>query len=117
MNASHSAGASSPSGRPNTTRTSVTGEYLSDKDATASARAGRRQWTALAVLALPTLLVSLDTFVMLLALPHLAIDLGASNTEQLWIMDVYGFLVAGLLITAGALGDRVGRRRLLLVGA
>lgn len=54
---------------------------------------------------------------MLLALPHLAADLGASGTEQLWIMDIYGFLVAGLLITAGALGDRIGRRRLLLAGA
>ncbi|MFI6300112.1 MFS transporter [Nonomuraea sp. NPDC050790] len=80
-------------------------------------RAGRREWTGLAVLALPTLLVSLDTFVMLLAIPHISIDLGAGSTQQLWIMDIYGFLVAGLLITAGALGDRWGRRRLLLVGA
>jgi len=81
------------------------------------ARAGRREWIALAVLALPTLLVALDTFVMLLALPHLSRDLGASGTEQLWIMDVYGFMVAGFLITMGTLGDRIGRRRLLLIGA
>ena len=81
------------------------------------AGAGRREWTALAVLALPTLLVALDTFVMLLALPQLSRDLGASSTEQLWIMDVYGFMVAGSLITMGALGDRIGRRRLLLIGA
>lgn len=80
-------------------------------------RAGRREWIALAVLALPTLLVALDTFVMLLALPHLSQDLGASSTEQLWIMDVYGFMVAGFLITMGTLGDRIGRRRLLLIGA
>jgi DHA2 family multidrug resistance protein-like MFS transporter len=81
------------------------------------ARAGRREWIALAVLALPTLLVALDTFVMLLALPHLSRDLGASGTEQLWIMDVYGFMVAGFLITMGTLGDRIGRRRLLMMGA
>jgi DHA2 family multidrug resistance protein-like MFS transporter len=85
--------------------------------ANAEQRAGRREWIGLAVLALPTLLVSLDTFVMLLALPHLSRDLGASSTEQLWIMDVYGFMVAGFLITMGTLGDRIGRRRLLLIGA
>jgi DHA2 family multidrug resistance protein-like MFS transporter len=80
-------------------------------------RAGRQEWIGLAVLALPTLLVALDTFVMLLALPHLSRDLGAGSTEQLWIMDIYGFLVAGFLITMGTLGDRIGRRRLLLIGA
>jgi DHA2 family multidrug resistance protein-like MFS transporter len=80
-------------------------------------KAGKREWIGLAVLALPTLLVSIDVFVLLLALPRLSTDLGASSTEQLWIMDVYGFLVAGFLITMGTLGDRIGRRRLLLVGA
>jgi DHA2 family multidrug resistance protein-like MFS transporter len=79
--------------------------------------AGRREWVGLAVLALPTLLVSIDVFVLLLALPRLSADLGASSTEQLWIMDVYGFLVAGFLVTMGTLGDRIGRRRLLLAGA
>lgn len=80
-------------------------------------RAGRREWTALAVLALPTLLVSIDVFVLLLALPHLSADLGASATEQLWITDVYGFVLAGVMLTMGTLGDRIGRRRLLLIGA
>ncbi|MDN3351019.1 MFS transporter [Actinomadura sp. DC4] len=80
-------------------------------------RAGRREWVGLAVLALPTLLVSIDVFVLLLALPRLSTDLDASSTEQLWIMDVYGFMVAGFLITMGTLGDRIGRRRLLLIGA
>ncbi len=79
--------------------------------------AGRREWLGLAVLALPTLLVSLDTFVMLLALPHMATALGASSSQQLWIMDGYGFMVAGFMITMGTLGDRIGRRRLLLAGA
>lgn len=80
-------------------------------------RAGRREWVGLAVLALPTLLVALDLFVMLLAVPHLSADLGASSTQQLWILDIYGFMVAGLLLTMGTVGDRIGRRRLLLIGA
>ncbi|MFD0684541.1 MFS transporter [Actinomadura fibrosa] len=84
---------------------------------TTDAHAGRRAWIGLAVLALPTLLVSLDTFVMVMAVPKLSAELGASSTEQLWIMDVYGFMVAGFLVTMGALGDRIGRRRLLLAGA
>ena len=81
------------------------------------AKAGRREWIGLAVLALPTLLVSLDVFVLVLALPRLAAALHADATEQLWIMDVYGFLVAGLMVTMGTLGDRIGRRKLLLIGA
>lgn len=80
-------------------------------------RAGRREWAGLAVLALPTLLLSLDMSVLYLALPHLSADLGASSTQQLWIMDIYGFMIAGFLVTMGTLGDRVGRRRLLMIGA
>jgi DHA2 family multidrug resistance protein-like MFS transporter len=79
--------------------------------------AGKREWIGLAVLALPTLLVSIDVFVLLLALPRLSADLRAGSTAQLWIMDVYGFMVAGFLITMGTLGDRIGRRKLLLAGA
>ena len=82
-----------------------------------SAKAGRPEWIALGVLALPTLLLSLDVSVLYLALPNLSTDLGASNTEQLWIMDIYSFMLAGFLVTMGTLGDRIGRRRLLLVGA
>src|SRR5680860_1455072 len=81
------------------------------------ARASRREWTGLAVLALPTLLLSLDMSVLFLALPNLSADLGATATQQLWIMDVYGFLLAGCLITMGTLGDRIGRRKLLSIGA
>ncbi|WIV59621.1 MFS transporter [Amycolatopsis nalaikhensis] len=82
-----------------------------------TARAGRREWVGLAVLALPTLLVSLDVFVLVLALPKLAAGLHADGTEQLWIMDTYGFMVAGFMVTMGTLGDRIGRRKLLLLGA
>ncbi|MGW4065069.1 MFS transporter [Amycolatopsis sp. NPDC004747] len=86
-------------------------------DAGQSLRAGRREWIGLAVLALPTLLIALDIGVLFLALPHLSADLGATGTEQLWITDTYGFLLAGFLITMGGLGDRIGRRKLLLIGA
>ncbi|MFD7665878.1 MFS transporter [Streptomyces sp. NPDC059788] len=80
-------------------------------------KAGRKEWIGLAVLALPTLLVSLDVFVMLLALPKLSTALHADGVEQLWITDIYGFMLAGFLITMGTLGDRIGRRKLLLIGA
>ena len=79
-------------------------------------KATRREWAGLAVLALPTLLVSIDVFVLLLALPRIAQGLHASSTQQLWISDIYGFLLAGFLVTMGALGDRLGRRRVLLAG-
>ncbi len=79
-------------------------------------RAGAREWVGLAVLALPLLVLALDISVLYLAAPELAADLRPSATQQLWILDVYGFLIAGFLITMGTLGDRIGRRRLLLSG-
>ena len=78
--------------------------------------ATRREWIGLAVLALPTLLLSVDVSVLFLALPKLSAALGADAIEQLWILDIYSFLLAGLLITMGNVGDRIGRRRLLLIG-
>jgi MFS transporter, DHA2 family, multidrug resistance protein len=78
--------------------------------------ATRREWVGLAVLALPTLLISVDVSVLYVALPSLSRELGASGTQQLWILDVYSFLLAGLLVTMGGLADRIGSRRLLLVG-
>ncbi|GAA4070430.1 MFS transporter [Actinomadura miaoliensis] len=83
----------------------------------ASSSAGPRQWAGLAVLALPTLLLSLDASVLHLAVPQLGADLAPGPTQMLWIIDVYGFVIAGLLVPMGVLGDRVGRRRLLTVGA
>ncbi|MBK1788077.1 MFS transporter [Prauserella cavernicola] len=80
-------------------------------------RAGRREWAGLAVLALPTLLLSIDNTVLFLALPQLSADLGPTASQELWIMDSYGFLIAGFLVAMGGLGDRIGRRRLLLIGA
>ncbi|SEG80147.1 MFS transporter, DHA2 family, multidrug resistance protein [Thermomonospora echinospora] len=81
-----------------------------------TSRAGRREWIGLAVLILPTLLISIDVTVMHLAQPALSADLRPSSAQLLWINDAYGFLIAGFLITMGALGDRFGRRRVLLTG-
>jgi DHA2 family multidrug resistance protein-like MFS transporter len=80
------------------------------------ARAGRREWLALAVLCLPTMLAAVDINVMFLALPRVSEDLDANVSEQLWITDIYGFLISGFLITMGTLGDRIGRRKVLLMG-
>ncbi|WP_024875084.1 MFS transporter [Saccharomonospora piscinae] len=80
-------------------------------------RAGGREWAGLAVLAVATMMITFDMFVLLLALPDITADLQPSTVEQLWILDIYGFLVGGFLITMGTLGDRIGRRRLLMIGA
>lgn len=79
--------------------------------------AGRREWIALAVLVLPTLLVSMDFTVTYLAIPVISKALHPSSAQLLWITDIYGFMQAGFLITMGTLGDRIGRRRILLAGA
>jgi len=84
---------------------------------TPAPRAGRKEWIGLAVLVLPCLLTSMDMSVLLFGLPFISASLKPSATQQLWIMDAYGFALAGLLITMGAIGDRIGRRRLLLIGA
>ncbi|MET9964097.1 MFS transporter [Streptomyces sp. NPDC006326] len=82
-----------------------------------AARAGRREWTAFTVLLLPLLLVSMDVSVLYFAIPAITRELDPSSTQQLWIFDSYAFALAGLLITMGSLGDRIGRRKLLLIGA
>ena len=84
---------------------------------TTSPRAGRREWLGLAVLALACVVYSMDLTVLHLALPSLSQDLQPTSAQLLWIIDIYGFMVAGLLITMGTLGDRIGRRRVLLIGA
>jgi DHA2 family multidrug resistance protein-like MFS transporter len=81
------------------------------------ALAGRREWIGLAVLALACLLYVMDLTVLHLAVPSLSADLEPTSSQLLWIIDIYGFVVAGSLITMGTLGDRIGRRRLLMIGA
>jgi MFS transporter, DHA2 family, multidrug resistance protein len=80
-------------------------------------KAGRREWVGLAVLALACVVYAMDLTVLHLAVPLLSEDLQPSSAQLLWIADIYGFMVAGALITMGTLGDRIGRRRLLLIGA
>jgi MFS transporter, DHA2 family, multidrug resistance protein len=80
-------------------------------------KAGRKEWIGLAVIALPCMLYSMDLTVLNLALPHLSADLNPGSAELLWIVDIYGFMVAGFLMTMGTLGDRIGRRKLLMIGA
>src|SRR3990170_2199046 len=80
-------------------------------------RAGRREWIGIAVISIACLLYVMDLSVLYLAVPSLTRDLQPSSSQLLWITDIYGFLVAGFLITMGTLGDRIGRRRVLLTGA
>lgn len=81
------------------------------------ARVGWRGWAALVVLMLPVLLVSVDNTVLSFALPQIALDLEPTATQQLWIIDAYPLVLASLLVTMGTLGDRFGRKRMLLIGA
>jgi MFS transporter, DHA2 family, multidrug resistance protein len=80
-------------------------------------RAGRREWIGLSVLSLACLLYVMDLTVLHLAVPAISEDLKPSSAQLLWIIDIYGFMVAGFLVTMGTLGDRIGRRKLLLIGA
>ena len=81
----------------------------------ASSTAGRREWTALAVLCLPLLIVSMDVSVLFFTVPSIAAALEPTATQMLWIFDIYGFVLAGLLLTMGNVADRIGRRRLRAV--
>lgn len=90
---------------------------LQHGESLSAARAGARQWAGLAALMLPVLLVSIDNTVLSLALPSIAEALQPSATGQLWIVDVYSLVLAGLLVTMGSLGDRFGRRGLLMIGS
>jgi MFS transporter, DHA2 family, multidrug resistance protein len=88
-----------------------------DMPATEAPRAGKCEWIGLAVLALACVVYAMDLTVLHLAVPELSEDLEPTSAQLLWIADIYGFMVAGALITMGTLGDRIGRRRLLLIGA
>jgi MFS transporter, DHA2 family, multidrug resistance protein len=80
-------------------------------------KAPRSAWIGLAVLSLPCMITVMDMTVLNLAVPHLSLALKPTGTQLLWIIDIYGFMLAGALIPVGGLGDRIGRRKLLLVGS
>ena len=90
---------------------------LPENESAVASRAGRKEWMGLAVIAVACLLYVMDLSVLYLAVPSLTRDLEPSSSQLLWITDIYGFLVAGFLITMGTLGDRIGRRKVLLTGA
>ncbi|PSL00532.1 DHA2 family multidrug resistance protein-like MFS transporter [Murinocardiopsis flavida] len=80
-------------------------------------KAGLKEWVGLAVLTLPVLIISMTMTVLFFALPALTAELSPTSAQQLWIVDTYLFMLAALLIPMGNLGDRIGRRRLLLLGS
>jgi DHA2 family multidrug resistance protein-like MFS transporter len=80
-------------------------------------KATRRAWWALSVLVLAVVLLTVDGTVLYLAVPSLSAELDPSTTQLLWIGDIYSFVLGGLLITMGNLADRIGRKRLLLIGS
>src|SRR5918992_5346234 len=100
-----------------TSETPTSPEERAMTTTTTPVRAGRREWIGLAVLALACLLYVMDLTVLHLAVPQISADLQPSSTQLLWIIDIYGFMVAGFLIPMGTLGDRIGRRKVLLIGA
>ena len=89
---------------------------MSESVPAAESRAGKREWIGLAVLAFPCFLLAVDFTVLHLAVPKITADLSPSSAQLLWIVDIYGFFIASSLITMGTLGDRIGRRRLLMIG-
>ena len=75
-----------------------------------------RRWLVLAVMSLGTLIVFLDLTVINTALPAMSRDLGASTSELQWVVDSYVLVLAGMLMLAGSIGDRYGRKRWMTAG-
>ena len=92
-------------------------ERPSQRTPVRTGRSNLREWIALAVLLLPVLLVAVDATVLSFALPSISEALNPSGTQLLWMIDIYPLVLAGLLVSMGSLADRVGRRRLLLIGS
>jgi DHA2 family multidrug resistance protein-like MFS transporter len=89
---------------------------MTDAGLTTAGRATRKEWSGLVLLVLPMLMVASDLTVLFMALPTVTADLDADASQALWIVHIYGFAIAGLLVTMGRLGDRIGPRRLMLTG-
>ena len=80
-------------------------------------KATAKEWIGLSVLLLGAILYVMDLTVLHLAVPTLSNELKPTSAQLLWIIDIYGFMVAGFLVTMGTLGDRIGRRKLLMIGS
>lgn len=102
---------------PTATTRTVPEHAAVSRPCTPSHRATARDWAGLGVLALALLLISVDATVLDIAVPAISAHLAPSTPQLLWIIDVYSFVLAGLLVTMGVVGDRIGRRKLLLLGA
>src|SRR5690625_70583 len=76
-----------------------------------------KQWWGLAVLVIPSTLLFMMLTILFLAAPKMAADLGPTSAQLLWILGIYGFVMAGFLVAMGVVGDRVGKRRLMVIGA
>lgn len=83
----------------------------------AAPRASAKQWWGLAVLVTPSTLLFMMLTILFVAAPSMAQDLNPTGTQLLWILDIYGFVMAGFLVAMGVLGDRVGKRLLMVIGA
>jgi DHA2 family multidrug resistance protein-like MFS transporter len=95
---------------------SAVGKEIGKDTSKNTRKATRREWIGLAIIALPCVLYAMDLTVLNLAVPSLSADLKPTAAQLLWIVDIYGFLAAGSLLIMGSLGDRIGRRKLLLIG-
>ncbi len=84
---------------------------------TAPPKATTRTWLGLVVLVLPLLLITIDGTVLILGLPAISAELSPTGVQQLWMIDIYSLVLAGLLVAMSTVGDRFGRRRNLLIGA
>ncbi|HEY3482668.1 MAG TPA: MFS transporter, partial [Streptomyces sp.] len=82
----------------------------------AASPAENRRWAVLAICCVAAALLGIDNSVLNYAIPSLSRQLGPSSTQLLWIVDIYGFVLGGMLVVAGNLGDRIGRKKLLLMG-
>src|ERR1035441_2057672 len=83
---------------------------------TLEATSKHRRWATLAVLCVTLLLISLDNTVLNVALPTIVRSLGANSTQLQWMVDAYAVVFPGLLLSLGALGDRVGRKWVFMAG-
>src|SRR5690625_6603633 len=88
---------------------------MSESDAPVP-QTGVKQWWGLAVLVIPSTLLFMMLTILFLAAPNMAADLSPTSAQLLWILDIYGFVMAGFLVAMGVLGDRVGKRRLMEIG-